>query len=321
MKYRLFVLFLLSALLFACTSKDDKSLIDTSRRVFGPLPAGKADAPELVRLGRELYFSNDLSVTKTQSCASCHPIDGSKPGTDGQRTSDGARGTRGRRNAPTVLNADLHFVQFWDGRAKTLEEQAAGPITNPAEMAMPDVAAVEERLRSLSPSTRAIFTAAFPNEPDPFTIGNAARAIAAFERTLRTHDRFDEFQAGNARALTAQEKEGLRRFMALGCTSCHNGPLLGARIYQRIGIVNAYESSDRGRFELTKDPSDDHVFKVPSLRNVALTKPYFHDGSIPNLNAAVDKMAWHQLGIIIQPKDREAIVAFLQSMSDVKKSM
>ncbi len=320
MKYRIILLSLLAVALLSCgASKDDRSLMSTSRRVFGPLPAETPEPAKLVELGRALYFSNDLSVTHTQSCASCHPIEGAKPGTDGEPTSAGVHGTRGRRNAPTVLNADLHFRQFWDGRATTLEEQAAGPITNPVEMAMPDPAAVAERLRGLPPQTRALFTAAFPNERDPYTIDHAAKAIAAFERTLRTHDRFDDFMNGNPRALTAEEKEGLRRFMAMGCTSCHNGPAVGARIYQRIGIVNPFPTADRGRYEVTKNDSDEYVFKVPSLRNVALTGPYFHDGSIRDLPTAVDKMAWHQLGIVINPKDRDAIVAFLRSMSDVNR--
>ncbi len=308
--------------LAACNRSRDESLIAKSRRVFGPLPPATAaprDTPRLVRLGRELYFSKDLSVTRTQSCNSCHPVEGARPGADGEPTSAGAHGARGRRNSPTVLNTDLHFALFWDGRAKTLEEQAAGPVLNPAEMAMPGAAAVAERLRDPSTFDAALFQAAFPGDAEPFTIDHAARAIAAFERTLRTHDRFDDFQNGNAGALTRQEKRGLERFMALGCTSCHNGPTIGARQFQRIGIVNPYPTTDRGRAELTKNASDEFVFKVPSLRNVALTAPYFHDGSVRDLRTAVEKMAWHQLGMKIKPADRDAIVAFLNALSDTKR--
>jgi cytochrome c peroxidase len=308
--------------LVSCNRSSDASLVAKSRRVFGPLPqptAARGDTPQLVRLGRELYFSNELSVTRKQSCASCHPLDGTRPGADRRPTSPGAHGQLGRRNSPTVLNTDLHFALFWDGRARTLEEQAAGPMMNPVEMAMPNAAAIADRLRHASSINPALFLAAFPNDPDPFSVDHAARAIAAFERTLRTHDRFDDFQNGNTRALSREEKFGLSRFMALGCTSCHNGPTIGARQFQRIGIVNPYPTSDHGREELTRNPSDDFVFKVPSLRNVALTPPYFHDGKVRDLPTAVEKMAWHQLGIKIKPQDRDAIVAFLRSLSDVKR--
>lgn len=308
-------------LVFAsCMSDDDKRLVQTSRRVFGPLPdaAQKGDTDALVKLGEHLYFSNELSVNRTQSCNSCHPV--ATAGVDRLPTSKGALGTMGRRNTPTVFNASLHLAQFWDGRAATLEEQAAGPMMNPVEMAMPDAGAVEERLRTSPHIDRALFRAAFPKDAQPLTIDHAARAIAAFERTLRTEDRFDEFQKGDADALTAQEKEGLRRFMALGCTSCHNGPLVGARIYQRIGIVNAWpDSSDRGRYEVTKLDADDQVFKVPALRNVANTAPYFHDGSVAQLDTAVERMAWHQLGTEISKKDRDAIVAFLHALTDTSQ--
>jgi cytochrome c peroxidase len=311
------VVLLLSLSLLSCTSDADKTLSKTANRVFGKLPETRlgTDTPELVALGKHLYSSTELSITRTQSCESCHQL--SRAGTDGQPTSPGARGERGRRNTPTVFNTAAHVSQFWDGRAKTLEEQAAGPILNPVEMAMPDEATVAQRLRTSPQIDRALFAAAFPGERDPYTLAHAARAIAAFERTLVTSDRFDEFMDGETRALSAREKEGLRRFMALGCTSCHNGPLLGARIHQKVGIVKAWpDPSDKGRYEITKDPVDEFVFKVPALRNVAQTGPYFHDGSIGKLEHAVEKMAWHQLGMEIEPNDRDAIVAFLNALSD-----
>jgi cytochrome c peroxidase len=305
---------LLAVALLACNSDEDRALMAAGKRVFGTLPEPAAVDADLVALGRHLYQSNELSANRTQSCDSCHPA--SRGGADGQVTSKGALGTPGRRNTPTVLNASLHMAQFWDGRATTLEEQARGPILNPAEMAMPDADAVAERLRTSPAIDRTLFAKAFPGEREPWTIDHAARAIAAFERTLVTRDRFDDFLRGDATALTAHEKEGLRRFMDLGCTSCHNGPLAGARIYQRIGIVNPWtDASDRGRYEVTKNPADEMVFKVPALRNVARTAPYFHDGSIPHLGGAVERMAWHQLGIELAPRDREAIVAFLGSLS------
>ena len=263
--------------------------------------------------------ANGQRAIGTQSCNSCHPADGA--GADGKPTSAGALGTRGRRNSPTVLNAAFHVAQFWDGRAATLEEQAAGPITNPVEMAMPDPTAVAQRLRTSPAVDRRLFREAFPAADDPFTLSHAARAIAAFERTLRSDDRFDRFQNGDLRALTRREKEGLRAFMNTGCASCHNGPLLGANRYMKIGLMKPYDNdADRGRYEVTKNLGDDYVFKVPSLRNVALTPPYFHDGNVKTLADAVEKMAWHQLGTELAGRDRDAIVAFLLSLNDVQRS-
>jgi cytochrome c peroxidase len=318
--FRVAVCFLSLVLLSSCHSDEDAALAAKALRVFGTLPDTRleTDNPALVDLGRHLYLSSELSATRTQSCNSCHPI--GKSGVDGLRTSPGARGMRGRRNTPTVFNASAHVTQFWDGRAATLEEQAAGPVTNPIEMAMPDAAAVAERLRTSPAIDRRLFAAAFPGDRNPLTLSHAARAIAAFERTLTTSDRFDDFQRGDSRALSAEEKEGLRRFMALGCTSCHNGPLLGARIHQRIGIVNAWpDTADLGRYEVTRQLADQHVFKVPALRNVERTAPYFHDGSVQQLEKAVERMAWHQLGMALETKDRDAIVLFLRSLTDTTR--
>ena len=299
----------------------DPQLAATSKRVFGTIPrAEKADHADLVALGRHLYFSNELSVNRTQSCASCHPVAGQSAGADLLPVSKGALGDAGRRNSPTVLNAAFHKSQFWDGRAATLEQQAQGPIVNPIEMAMPDEAAVAERLRTSNAIDRPLFTRAFPGDRDPYTIQHAARAIAAFERTLHTTDRFDEFQNGRMDALTETEKKGVRLFMSYGCTSCHNGPLLGGNKLMKLGVVQPYENKDdRGRAEITKNRGDDYVFKVPALRNVALTGPYFHDGRVKDLPQAVERMAWHQLGKKMPPQDRDAIVAFLNALSDIER--
>jgi cytochrome c peroxidase len=301
-------------------AKDDASLLAVTRSVFGKVPPASAASPALIALGQHLYTSKELSLNRSQSCDTCHPADGS--GSDGQATSPGAMGQRGRRNTPTVLNAAHHDMQFWDGRAATLEEQAAGPVTNPVEMAMPDAAAVAARLRTSPHIDRALFRDAFPGEPDPYTLPHAARAIAAFERTLVTTDRFDRFQDGDRRALSADEKEGLRVFLQTGCASCHNGPLLGANKIMRMGLIHPYESSpaDLGRFEVTRQFGDRYAFKVPSLRNVALTAPYFHDGGTRVLAEAVDRMAWHQLGRTLTAEERGKIVVFLQALSDEKRA-
>ena len=280
------------------------------------MPGSEADTPALVALGKALYFEKRLSVNGTQSCNDCHRLDGARPsGADGEKTSDGARGTKGSRNAPSVKNAGFHVAQFWDGRAKTLEEQASGPILNPSEMAMPSAAAAEAALRSAS-EYRGPFGAAFPGEADPVTLPNAARAIAAFERTLKTRDRLDDFLEGNLDALTDREADGLRLFLATGCTTCHNGPAVGANQFQLLGLVKPWETTDEGRFAVTRNEEDRRKFKVPSLRNAVSTGPWFHDGSVDRLDVAVKKMAWHQLGKELSDDEVASIVAFLGALAD-----
>lgn len=307
----------LMVIVSACESDDDASLAAKSRRVFGTLPeampGSESDTPGMVELGRELFVSNELSVNRSQSCHTCHRLDGA--GVDHLATSPGARGGPGPRNTPTVINAGFHAVQFWDGRAATLEDQAVGPILNPIEMAMPSEAAVIERLRESH--FRDKFSAVFPNDPEPVTMDNLTRAIAAFQRTLISRDRFDSFMEGDHGALTAQEKHGLKVFLDTGCASCHGGPLLGGNIFQKLGIVYPYDNeADIGRAAVTNRDRDRFVFKVPALRNVALSGPYFHDGAVETLPQAVERMAWLQLGRELPETDRDAIVAFLQALSD-----
>jgi len=319
MSFRTFRLLILSLIIIvavgACAPGEDAALAAKSMRVFGTIPdsmpGSEKDTPAMVRLGHELFTSTELSINRAQSCDTCHRLDAA--GVDRLATSPGAEGAPGTRNTPTVLNAGLHTAQFWDGRAKTLEEQASGPILNPIEMAMPSEAELLARLRGSA--LRALFETAFPGESDPVSMANVSSALAAFQRTLVTRDRFDAFQNGDYDALTAQEKLGLRRFMATGCVSCHGGPLLGGHIFQKMGIVNPYTSDDLGVASVTGQPRDRHVFKVPALRNVALTDPYFHDGGVPTLPEAVDQMAWLQLGTELPQVDRDAIVAFLGALS------
>ncbi|MGA7617314.1 MAG: cytochrome c peroxidase [Thermoanaerobaculia bacterium] len=313
---------LLSILLIVSCDRieeSDTALASSSRSVFGTIPQAEPgaehDSAALVALGRKLYFDSRLSINGTQSCNSCHRLDEGLAGVDHLRTSLGAEGKPGARNAPTVLNAGFNFVQFWDGRAANLEEQAKGPMLNPVEMAMPDEATLVARVRQ-APEYARSFREAYGPRNATITFDRIVGAIAAFERTLRTHDRFDDFQNGQLNALTAKEKAGLRLFMKEGCASCHRGPLVGGNIYQKIGMVHPYPTSDQGRYEVTHRNLDRFVFKVPSLRNVALTAPYFHDGAIPNLDTAVEKMAWHQLGKKLTAAQREEIVAFLGSLSD-----
>lgn len=285
------------------------------------MPGSENDTPARVKLGRELFFEKKLSANNTQSCNSCHAVDQNRGGVDNEPTSPGAFGKRGGRNSPTVLNAGFHIAQFWDGRAKTLEDQAKGPVLNPGEMAMPSEAAVIEKLKAEKKYVGA-FKKAFPGEADPITYDNFAKAVGAFERTLRTHDRFDDFLKGDDKALTAAELKGLDTYLSIGCTTCHTGPLLGGNDYKKLGILNAYENTaDKGRIEVTKEDYDEFVFKVPSLRNIALTAPYFHDGTQKTLEETVQKMAWLQLGKKLTDDETRDLSAFLRALSDKKRAV
>lgn len=291
-----------------------------ARKVLAPLPdqmpGGEKDTPERVKLGEKLFFEKRLSVNHQQSCNSCHRVDGGRGGVDNDPTSPGTFGKRGDRNSPTVLNAGFHLAQFWDGRAPTLKEQAKGPVLNPGEMAMPNSAEVIKRL-SADKVYQALFRAAFPADAAAINYENLAEAIAAYERTLRTYDRFDDFLHGDNKALSAAELVGLNTFLQTGCTTCHNGPVLGGNSYQKVGLIKPYENlADLGRFNVTKDPDDKFKFKVPSLRNIALTAPYYHDGKQTGLEQAVKKMAEMQLGKDLTAAETQQIIAFLGSLTD-----
>jgi len=276
-----------------------------------PNPANEA-TPAKIDLGRMLYYDTRFSKNQAISCNSCHLLEAF--GVDGEPTSPGHAGTRGDRNSPTVFNAALHIAQFWDGRAADVEEQAKGPILNPVEMGMGSDSDVVAILRSI-PGYASAFAAAFPGEADPITYDNMARAIGAFERNLMTPGRLDAFMGGDLAALDEQERRGLETFLNTGCTSCHNGPALGGQMYRKLGFVFAYETKDPGREKVTGDPADRHVFKVPSLRNVAKTGPWLHDGSITELAEMVRLMGYHQIGVTLEPGQIEDLVAFLGALT------
>ena len=288
------------------------------RSLFAPLPSrfdtpANPPTPEKIALGRMLYFDPRLSKAQELSCASCHHLE--RGGADSARFSTGHQGKLGGRNAPTVFNAAGQIAQFWDGRAPTVEEQAKGPVLNPVEMAMPDPAYVTKVLHSM-PGYVAAFKAAFPADPDPITYDNLGRAIGAFERGLVTTTRFDELLAGKDDALTPAEKDGLALFIRTGCTTCHQGPLVGGSMYMKLGLVEPYpNTADQGRFDLTKREEDRMFFKVPSLRNVIDTPPYFHDGSIADLPTAVKTMARLQLGKQLSDADTASIITFLATLT------
>jgi cytochrome c peroxidase len=299
---------------------DAERLLNRAQRYFEPLPAAmpgaENDTAEKVALGRKLFFDKRLSINDAQSCATCHVIEDGRAGVDNLPTSPGARGEQGRRNTPTVLNAGWNEGQFWDGRAEDLTDQAKQPILNPIEMGMPDENFVVEKLRGIDEYVRD-FAAAFPEAEPSLTYHNMAEAIAAFERTLRTEDRFDDFLNGDTQALNTAELRGLRAFMKLDCTSCHDGPLLGGTTFETLGKEKPYDNqSDLGVFELTGDEDDKMVFKVSGLRNVALTAPYFHDGRMKTLEDAVRTMATIQVDRNFTDEQIDDIVAFLKTLSD-----
>jgi cytochrome c peroxidase len=266
-----------------------------------------------VALGRMLFYDKRLSKNHDVSCNSCHDL--AKFGVDGRRFSTGHKKQLGGRNSPTVYNAGGHIAQFWDGRAETLEDQAKGPVTNPVEMAMPNPERVVETLKSI-PQYVELFQKAFPNEKDPVTFDNAAKAIGVFERGLVTPSRFDKFVKGDTKALTAKEKDGLKTFVETGCTTCHNGAAVGGSSFQRLGLVEPYpDQEDLGRFGITQDEADKMKFRVPSLRNVEKTGPYFHTGKLTKLDEVVKTMARHQLGKNLTNQEVGSIVAFLKSLT------
>jgi cytochrome c peroxidase len=305
----------------AVLADSPERILKKASRYFSPMPeampGGENDTPERVALGEKLFSDVRLSINDTQSCASCHRLTEGFAGVDNLPTSPGAEGKLGTRNSPTVLNAGYQFAQFWDGRAKDLVEQAKGPIVNPIEMGMPSEQAVEEKLRGIE-EYRGLFAQAFPGSPEPITYQNIAEAIAAFERTLRTSDRFDDFLNGDLQALNEMELKGLATFMRLACTSCHDGPLLGGALFEKLGKRDAvYENqSDQGLFEVTKKEGDRMFFKVPTLRNVALTAPYYHDGRQATLRDAIHSMGVLQTGGAPSDEEILEIEAFLQALTD-----
>jgi cytochrome c peroxidase len=309
--------------LFASPALAQNDLLATARQQFQPIPTappelpGNAATSPKVELGKMLYFDPRLSASHAISCSSCHNI--GLGGADAEPTSIGHRWQHGGRNAPTVLNAVFNKVQFWDGRAKDLEQQAGGPMANPVEMASPE-AHVAEQLKGI-PGYGDLFAMAFPGESDPITLANAQKAIAVFEATLITPNApFDRFLKGDANALSPAQKSGLAVFMDKGCSSCHNGIGIGGGMYAPFGVVERpgaefLPPADKGRFMVTKTPSDEYVFKVPTLRNIALTAPYFHTGQSWDLRQSVAVMGASQLGIQLTDDDVNNITAFLGSLT------
>lgn len=282
-----------------------------------PAPADNPTTADKVELGKILYHDPRLSSTGTVSCASCHNT--MLGGEDNRPVSMGVKGQTGGRSAPTVWNSAFNEVQFWDGRAASLEEQAAGPVTNPIEMGMKSWKVVVARLKSIE-GYQKLFDKAFGS--DSISKDNATKAIAAYERTLITpNSPYDQYVKGNKKALTAQQINGMNKFAELGCGGCHSGPAFnGPGTYQKFpvqssGYFAAQFKKDKGRFEATGDKADKHFWKVPTLRNVALTAPYFHNGKTKTLDKAVNLMAKLQLGKDLSDQEIDDIVAFLNALT------
>lgn len=286
--------------------------------LFGKLPADwpNPDNPfseAKLDLGRVLFYDTRLSLSQEISCNSCHALD--RYGVDNRQFSDGHAGALTGRNSPTVYNAAAHLAQFWDGRAATVEEQAKGPILAGGEMAMPNPEYVLKVLKSI-PGYKPMFEAAFPGEAEPITYDNVAKAIGAFERKLSTPSRFDQYVAGDERALSDQEKKGLSTFLVTGCATCHIGPAVGGVMYQKLGLVKAWPGlSDEGRSKVTGNEFEKYFFKVPGLRNIEKTSPYLHDGSVQGLNLMIALMAEYQLGKTLSAAEIGDIAAFLRSLT------
>jgi cytochrome c peroxidase len=291
-----------------------------------PAPQDNPTSAARVELGRMLYHDPRFSETGTVSCASCHNL--MEGGDDHRPTSIGVHGMKGGRNAPTVFNAAFLTSQFWDGRAPTLEAQAKGPIVNPVEMGMKDLGSAVDRIRRI-PGYAPYFKAAF-GDGDTVTIDNAAMAIAAYERTQITPGSpYDRFVKGDKSALSAEQQRGMKGFAEAGCQACHSGaafagpPLpMGTPFLQKFPMStdNVYVAkydllADMGRFNFTKDPADQHIWRVPQLRNLPYTAPYLHNGSVKTIPEMVRLMAKVQLGVELQEARVVDIAAFLASLT------
>lgn len=304
-------------------SQADKDLLVKAQAFFKVMPP-EAPNPEnvitdaKVKLGKILYYDNRLSMNNTQSCNTCHNI--ATYGVDNLPTSPGDNGIPGTRNSPTVFNAAFKGAQFWDGRNKDVEEQAGGPILNPAEMAIPSEHFLIERLKGVE-MYQQLFADAFPEEEDNLTYKNVQNAIGAFERTLLTPSAFDDYLANDHTALNAQEKRGLSTFIDQGCIVCHTGSMLGGTMLQKFALFGNYwdltgsEAIDYGKFTETKVEADKFMFYVPLLRNVEKTAPYFHDGSVADLGETVKIMAKTELNRDLNEEQIADIVAFLNTLT------
>ena len=286
--------------------------------LVAPLPEGGIDdpsnalTPERISLGKMLFFDTRLSKNHDVSCNTCHLVQ--SYGVDHLKVSQGHRHQMGPRNAPSIYNAAGHFVQFWDGRSPSVEHQATQPLVNPKEMAANDKLLV--RTLASIPGYVAFFQQVFPKDPKPISVQNIGKSIGAFERMMTTPAPWDKFLRGADEALNNQQKRGLNTFISAGCLACHNGAYMGASMYQKVGVKKPWPNQqDLGRFMITKLDADKMMFKVPSLRNVTKTGPYFHDGSVSDLKVAIQMMGEYQVGKMLSTAEVDDIAAFLDALT------
>lgn len=303
-------------------SPNAKTLLEDAKQNFQPIavpsPVSDPVAAARIELGRRLFFENRVSMDGNVNCAHCHLPD--KQASDGLPKAIGVFGKENPRNAPSIFNAALNVKQHWRGERESLEDQAEKSLLGPASFGNPDPATAMSKLKAI-PAYAGAFAKAFPGDTDPINSKNWGAAIGAFERTLLTPSKFDAFLAGDASSLSTQEQAGLRKFIDLGCASCHDGAGVGGHSFQKFGVATDYwketgvATPDKGRADVTKSDADLYVFKVASLRNVAQTAPYFHDGSVDDLAKAVRIMGKTQLGQDLSDKDVADIVAFLGALT------
>jgi cytochrome c peroxidase len=305
-----------------CLGQETK-ILQKARQIFGILPKQMVSeqnpiTPEKVTLGRMLFYETRISIDATVSCARCHPM--SFYAADRLEKSIGNGCKVNPRNAPTLLNAAGQISQHWIGNRKDVEDQARQAIIGPPSFGMPSIAAADEKLRGIH-GYKQFFEKAFPKDKEPVSIDNFAKAIGAFERTLTTPGRFDSFLQGKPSTLDSSEKSGLAQFMEIGCAHCHYGPCLGGGMYEKFGNAGPYwnytgsTTIDKGRYAVTGSDSDLYVFKVPLLRNVAMTSPYFHDGSVHSLSEAIGIMAKAQLSDTLDDAQIGSLLHFLKSLT------
>lgn len=273
-----------------------------------PIPLDIPVNTPKANLGKELFFDTILSKDNTLSCHSCHLLN--QGGDDNSQFSVGIDGKVGNINAPTILNSTFNFVQFWNGRAKNLQEQAMGPITNPIEMGH----SFEELIKKLEKTPyKQKFDSIYKDGITPFNLTNA---IAEYEKTLITPNApFDKYLNGDENAISNETKQGYELFKTQGCIACHHGVNVGGNLYAKFGVISQLQSDSKGRYEVSKNELDEYYFKVPTLRNIELTAPYLHDGRIDNLEDTVKFMAHYQLGKSLTQEDVEKIVLFLKSLT------
>ena len=315
------VILAISLLLAGVVQADE--LLAAARARFQPIPLkppalpGNPATAAKVELGKMLYFDPRVSASRPGSCNACHNV--GLGGADATETALGHSWQKGGRNTPTLFNAVFNTARFWDGRAQDLEDKAGAPPFNPIELALPQ-GQLSDQLAAI-PGYRAAFTAAFPGEPAPVTLANAQKAVAVFQATLITPNApFDRYLRGDASALNADQKQGLQLFISKACAECHNGINLGGTQYAPFGILerpgaDLLPRNDKGRFLVTDTVGDQYVFKVPQLRNVAVTAPYFHSGRASGLAQSVEVMAASQIGAPVNAEETAHITAFLASLT------